>query len=143
MLQNHIHLDTELATGGDKAPIKTWRATARRLIPNIIARPERALTGELHVSVLKVISTPKLFRDWSYTIRIRGTQAESADAKLEELLSLVGQTVYLVDHQHCPDGEDHTDYIKEMFFVGIGEIPVQEPGAQFYDVEIELLDKSL
>ncbi len=134
-LQNHIHLDTTISENGEKAPSTKWKALSRVPDVQVYASVSRSITGKLQVQVASNDGElPTQFTNYEYTLKVTPTE-------LATLVSMLGKHVYLVDHYHCADNADHSEYIRTMFFAQMGNIkPPAENVDVYYAVTISLLD---
>ena len=134
--QDHIHLDTVIGDAPENAPTLIWAATKRSPSYQVFATFKRGITGKLQMQVASDSGgDPLQFNDMEYTIKC------ASQTTVETLVAMLGKQVYLVDHYHANDGEDHTDDIRTMMFAQVGSI---EPPADhidvFYLVSILLID---
>lgn len=140
--QNHIHLSTVVSEDGEKAPDLKWRVRfpSRAEVPHYFMTADYAISGVLQPQVLLHPSTgnPVKRTDFNYQLKIRG-DISTQKAYLE---AMVGKRVYLVDHVHPADGQDHEDYVREMFFAYLGPWPPDHAAMEFFYVDIELRDLS-
>jgi hypothetical protein len=144
IVQGHLHLDTSVNLGGEKAPPTKWVAIQRAEVPVVFINVRRTKKAHLKNHVLTSDgSTPVLLQNMRYRLKIRAEGADTTQDRRLKLLSMYGKTVYLVDHMHCVDGQDHTPYVRTMVLSKVGEFPVDHPTLDFYYVDIELEDASL
>lgn len=134
-VQDHIHLDVAIGTAPENAPTLTWRAR-RELQPEILISLTRALNGKLQAQILADSSgNPVQFENFDYEILITGGEAQRMT-----LQALFGRTVYLVDHYHVDDGEDHTANIRTMRMVSF-KVDQLDPVLGHQIIKISLVDE--
>lgn len=114
MRQNHIHLDVNLAGAPEYAPVRTWKAADRQEMVMTSLDARRTLTGVLRLHQLTSNGVPVRFHSFGYRLRV--IDDESADF----LKSMLGKVVYLVDHIHPADNQDHSIAVRQMGFVSLG-----------------------
>lgn len=139
MAQDHIHLSSSL--GGPPhegsegtAPSQTYTAIKRRPSFTVIANPQRSLTGKLFVHILTQSGAPAVFTDFQYRLKVTA-------AELETLKGELGKTVYLVDHDHPDDAEDHDAYVRTMFFQALSNPEEITNELENYWIDAVFLDK--
>lgn len=143
-LQNHIHLDTTQSGGApENAPLKKWSVVRRTLIPIVIMSAERGLTGKLNVDVLQTATGIVDLCDYEYTLRLREQGIYTASDFADQIRTMLGRTVYLVDNIHPADGEDHSASVKRMKLTEVGEITDDYTNLQYIDLRIYLTDDTL
>lgn len=142
-LQNHIHMDTALGAAPENSPVMRWKATNRIEIPEVIGSVKRTVTGKLVWHVSGDENGVHHATTMRYSIKLVDDGFYSLEEQKTMLLNMHGQFVYLVDHWHASDGEDHTAYVKPFLFVGMGEIIPVGPVLPYYTVDIELMSASL
>jgi hypothetical protein len=141
--QNHIHLSLTLGGAPENAPDTKWKTLERVLIPTLIGTVERTLSGHFrHYEVVDELGDPVRPLDHYYKLIVREEDGEDEEERLEKLLNMYGRIVYLVDHKHVDDGEDHTANVKTMYFSEMGEIIPVSVGVFRYEVEVTLIDAS-
>jgi hypothetical protein len=142
-LQNHIHMDTVLSGAPENSPVMQWRTTNRIEIPEVIGSVKRTVTGKLVWHVSGDENGVHRTTTMRYSIKLVDDGFMTLEQQKTLLLDLHGQFVYLVDHWHVSDGEDHTNYVKPFLLVSVGEIVPIGPALPFYTVDIELMSASL
>jgi hypothetical protein len=140
MIQNHIHLSDTLQTSGEFAPDVKWTASTREQVPEIIAAFKRTLTGKLQRHVLSDGSGPVQFLNYIYTLKLEDDGIQTAQEKLELLLSWQGKRVYLVDHFHVSDGANHSGDVKTVVLEITEHIQSETPRQSLYYVPVVLTD---
>jgi ribosomal protein L17 len=141
--QQHIHLG--LASGGS-LPALQWRTIAsdRAMMTEKILSANRSLTGKLHVHYLPdpvTVSKPKVYRNYGYTIVVKAENGQTAEQRLETLLSMDGCLCYLIDHIHPNDNENHSGYAR-LVLLEVGEIAAFDPLLTRYNVPVKMMDAS-
>ena len=123
-VQNHIHLSDTLGGSPENSPDIKWKVMADgwKPAPRVIASVENSLTGKLLISSITSGGEPVQLSDYEYTIRVDEYWGMTLAERQTALLGLLGKRVYLVDNQHVDDDEDHTDYVKQMYFESIRDI---------------------
>lgn len=139
-VRNHIHLSTDLGGAPENAPDLIWRTVDRNDIPNVVMSLRRSQSGKLHVHTLRDVDGPLLFQDYSYIIRVSAEGSDDVWERAAALKALLGRTVYLCDHYHAGDGEDHTANIRTMTLSRMGSLPVFDQTLRRFYVDIELTD---
>jgi len=144
-VQNHIHLSTTLQVSGEKAPDQSWKVHDRVLQPLVFVSVRYSKRGNLLPNVLQSGGSPLLKTNFQYEIRARDDGTYTAEQNAATLMAMIGKTVYLVDNVHCDDGQDHTAFVRTMFFSneGISDgFKTDHLGLQFYFIRVNLLDAS-
>jgi len=139
ILRDHIHLDTTLNGG---VPVATWKTVDRQEIPVVFMGLERTLTGRLVPMVAHQNGQPLQLTNMQYVIRVTATSTETLYERKELLKSFNGKRVYLVDHYHCEDTENHAPYVRRMI-CQVGSFSPVGPGLPFFLVEVYLEDDSV
>lgn len=144
-VQNHIHLgavpnDGSTPTGWDSdgaPPYKFGHVQKRRPTYSSPSEFTRSWTGVPHDHVLRTsdLADPITFKDISYEIRVPMQD-------LDLLVALFKRRVYLIDNRHCEDGQDHTPYIRQMFFDGLSYEENLDPMLTYNIVSVTLMDMS-
>lgn len=143
-VQRHIHLDTTLDEGPELAPVQKWVAIDRIEEPVVIMSLRRSLKGNTLLSILKDDEGDEVqLTNYYYTIKVAATSTETYLQRKASLKALHGRRAYLVDHEHCDDGENHTDYIKPVIVRSVGRFPKDDTLLRFCYVEVELEDDSI
>lgn len=137
-VMNHIHLDLpeNLSAHPEHAPLRKWTVVERQPVMETYASFDRAWDGtEQFASMSDSGGNPALFRNFRYTLRVPLPD-------IDALESLLLQIVLLVDNRHCPDGQDHTPYLREMRFAELKYGAPLDKLLQRQDVEISLTARS-
>lgn len=141
-LQNHIHMSLTINTVGEKAPSIKWKTKERIDTPQVFHSIEQTLNGRLKIYRLREAGEPVKLLHMNYILVIRPEFSYTVEDRLAQLDEMLGKIVYLVDHFHCPDGQDHTPFIKPYYFEDRSPF---KPWAQMMhvgEVEIKLRDAS-
>lgn len=142
-LQSHIHMDTVLGPAPELSPVQRWKTTNRIEVPEVIGNLKRSINGDLIWHVSGDENGVHRTTTMRYTIKLTEDDYLSLEQQKTVLLNLHGQFVYLVDHWHCNDGENHTNYVKPFLLHTVGEFIPVGPRLPFYTVDIELTAASL
>jgi hypothetical protein len=147
MVQNHIHLSTTLGSAPENAPDIKWkvRSDGWLPVPNIVATHRRTIHGKLKKHRLRNSSGDILrFMDYKYIIKVADYDDLTKQERLDALIAMQGEVVYLVDNMHtAADGADHTAEVKTMYFKAISDIKNINPQLDPLYITIELVDNSL
>ena len=141
--QNHIHLSLTIGGAPENAPDTKWKTLERIPIPTLLGSVERTMSGHFrHFETRDEGGNPVRPVDMYYKVIVRDEYSDDVETRLDKLIAMLGEVVYLVDHKHADDGEDHTANIKTMHLTEIGEIVPVSVGLFRYEVEITLSDAS-
>lgn len=145
LVQNHIHLSTDIGEPPEHAPTIRWKVKVDGWIQSytILADPRRTLTGKLHPHVLKRDGSPVVFNDPKYIVRVSDYWGMTAEERLEALIGMNGNVVYLVDNIHVDDTYDHTPDVRRMFLYVLSDITNINPQLDPLYISIELMDHTL
>jgi hypothetical protein len=77
-----------------------------------------------------------------YTVRVTATSTQTLYERKELLKSFHGKRVWLVDHYHCADGENHIPYVRRMV-CQVGPFSPVGPGLPFFLVDVYLEDDTV
>jgi len=141
-LQSHIHLDFNVSEDAELSPMLRWKTINRIEVPQVLGSVKRTIEGNLKWHVAGNENGVLRFTVMRYTLKLVDEAIYSKEEMKEFLLQMHGQFVWLVDHFHCGDGEDHTPYMKPYLLVSIGEfvpVSVREP---YFQVDVELEEAS-
>lgn len=140
-VQDHIHLDMLLGAAPEYAPPLKWTVVEKLLVPSPIMQVNETLTGTLKVHRLRREGTFVKRRDMKYRIKIGdGIDSGGAKAQLDSLFGMLGEDVYLVEHWHPDDGQNHTNYVRPMVLIEISPPEFASPLLNFLIVDISLKD---
>ena len=120
----------------------TWKITRHMVIPEVVLSLKRTVRGNMRRHVLQDVNGPLQFRNFGVTVLVRPTDVQTAKERLDDLLDMNGYYAYYCDIIHAGDGTDHTADVRDVV-VRVNQVPNQEPGLQFYVVDVELVDASL
>lgn len=132
-VQAHIHIDGSLGGAPENAPPDKYKALRRTQFYDAKIDVERGKTGKLFTDTFTSGGDPIIFTNYDFTLRV-------TEAELQALVSLLHQDVYFVDNVHPDDGEDHTDYVRTMYFSTLKVMKHTSPALTYYIVAISLLD---
>lgn len=144
-IRDHIHLDDVVATLGDLAPPTTWKVMDRSEMPVRFMTIKNGLTGRPRLHVLRDDEGDNVaLTNFKYRIKVMATDTETVTERKAKLQSLMGKQVYLVDNEHCDEGENHSSYVRTMICADVGAFTSEQDTAlRFYFVDVELVDASL
>jgi hypothetical protein len=137
-VQSHLHLALEVG-GTENAPIWRWVATEREVSSDITVSIKQTLRGRIRTHVLADENGPIILYTWRYKIKVMESFEFSLQERIQQLISMTGRPVYLVDHFHPDDGFDHTEATNRVF-CEVGPFPFDHTGLQFFYVEVTLTD---
>ena len=139
-LQDHIHLAATLGGAPENAPVYEW-ATSDRVMDTVgFMSINRALSGAIKPHVKKVSGVPLILQPFKYILVLKEESPYTLQDRIDQLQAMAFKTVYLVDHYHPADGQDHTPTVRTMFLARIGSLKVFNPTLIKYYVDIELED---
>lgn len=143
-LQNHIHLSTAVSGAPEYSPTYKWYVSDRIESSLVILSVRRALSGKLHNHVLSSGGNPIRFKNFDYIVRVDDSQ-DGMDTyqRLDLLQSMQGKRVYLVDHYHPDNNQDHAAAVRAMVLTKVGEAKAFTMKLPRYYVEISLEDDHL
>lgn len=142
-VRNHIHLSSTLGGAPENAPDTRWKTVQRggRVeVSHTFKTVRYSLSGTVRPNVLKSGGTPVRRTDYQLRLLVRDYDGVSVADRIEALKAMEGTFVKFVDHDHPADGEDHTDFVKDMFFESLSPIPDDHPTLDFFVLDITLLD---
>lgn len=142
-LQDHIHMDFNVSADAELAPILRWRTSDRIEVPQVIGTTKRTVEGKLKWHVSGDENGVHRFTIMRYSLKLIDEPLYTKEEMKEFLLQMHGQFVWLVDHFHCADGQDHTPYMMPYLLESIGEfvpVSVREP---YFRVDVELQKATL
>lgn len=132
-VQDHIHIGTTLE-GAENAPSNKYRARARTPFWRIETQIDRGLTGKLFFDGIRDGNGDIIrFDEYDYNLLV------SLD-EIEVLKSMLGREVYLVDHVHPDDGEDHSAYVRSVVFAAMKYVSNIGPKLRLNIVAISFID---
>lgn len=108
-VQNHIHLDGDKDGAPENGPTNKYSAGERRRTPQIFMNIKRMADGTLLSQRLDSGGSPVVGRSYEYTLHVDKDEIDALEADM-------GLKVYLVDHDHTADGDDHDSYIEDVYF---------------------------
>jgi hypothetical protein len=140
-IQNHIHLSMTLQPSGEKAPDIKWTTIEELLTPEITVSTTVTLDGSLRKHKLMRDGQQVKLLHGRYRLKVDDYGGLSLEQRLDALFEMQGEDVYLVDHRHVNDTEDHTPNVRKMFFVKLGDYDsIAKNVLTRYYLEIQLLD---
>lgn len=142
-VQDHLHLSPELETSGEFAPSYKWTASDREEAVVFTARVRRSLTGRPFAHVVRRGGVVVVHYDFSYVVKIEGDGALTTRQYADRLKSMAGRHLYLVDHVHPDDGEDHSAYVKPVLLAEIGRFKADHTMLSYFYVPIYLIDLTI
>jgi hypothetical protein len=142
-LQNHIHMDTALSASPELAPIQKWKTVDRGEVPEVVGSIKSSINGDLIWHVSGDENGVHRRTHMRYVIKLVDDGVLTLEQQKTVLLNMHGQFVYLVDHWHCANGEDHTNWVVPYLLHTVGDIVPVGPMLPFYTVAIELTSASL
>jgi hypothetical protein len=113
-VQDHIHLDTVLGGAPENAPTTKWIVQRRVRKPVIFLQIDYTAQGYIRANKLTDGSDPVLLKDWQYTLKVVGDGTHDYTYYEDQLVSMLGKVIYLVDNYHEDDGADHTDSVQAV-----------------------------
>jgi hypothetical protein len=132
--QNHIHLDTTLGGAPENAPPKTYKTNIRTPFIEGDIDVKRTWTGKLFFNTRKTTSgTPILLKNVDYQLLV-------TEAQWNELINMLHREVYLVDHIHPNNGEDHTGSVRSMVFATLKYLRRFDPDLNKHVVAVSFID---
>lgn len=143
-LQNHIHLGIPGNETADpeEAPefmFKVVSPGGYTRIPEFLGSIDRSITGNLLTyTVPGSGGAPLQLVNYELRLKVNST-SEGGYGDLDDLMELNGRRVNFVDINHVADGADHTTAIRSVF-LSLGPISDEEPGLQFFYVNVQLTD---
>lgn len=138
--QRHIHLSTALGGAPENAPTHKWVATEVLPVPEIIASVSRTLNGTLQKHAVIRDGQVVRLRNMKYKLRLGSDPNFPVNVQIDVLTAMQGADVFLVEHVHPADGEDHTAFVRKMYVESVGALENIDPGLNHYLVEISLID---
>jgi hypothetical protein len=143
-VQNHIHLSMTIGGSPENAPNMKWkvRDDGRVEIPVFRAAIEEGLLGDVFAYAVKRAGQVVRRTDFQYILKVDANETYTTEERKEFLKAMTGETVYLVDHYHVDDGEDHTAYIQTMFFESVGEFRSDVLSLEYYYVPVKLVNRT-
>lgn len=141
--QNHIHLDTQIVPDQENAPAMRWKVVQRQVFPVVFMGVKRAVNGTLRLHTLKRDNQVVDLENYTYVVKCEGDSIMTTEEKREYLFKLLGRRVFLVDSVHCPDGHDHTQFVRKMVVINLSEASNFDPMLSRYYIQIALEDDRL
>jgi hypothetical protein len=139
-VQNHIHLAKTLGNAPEFAPDTTWIAYEALPIPTVIASSNITLGGVLKKHRLRRGGEVVRFRDMRYRLKVTEYGGLTAAARLSLLEQMQGEEVYLVEHDHPNNGQDHAPAVRKMYLENVNPFEHVTTGLTYFTVEISLKD---
>jgi hypothetical protein len=142
MIQPHIHLGISKTSAPENAPLYALQVNTPRPKSEVYLSFEHSLDGYPHLHVLTDTNgIPMNFIDYQYDVISHPSTGYGYDVFLE-ISKYLGQPVWFVDNFHCPDGADHTPYIKNYVLVGIEFLYEVNPNMSAVAFRVVLKDAS-
>lgn len=142
-MQNHLHLSQTLGGSPENAPDLKWPAYDRLPVPYVNLNMRRAQNGVLHVNDLQRSGNTVQLLNFNYVLALRDYDGVDLTTRFAYLQAMQGQAVYLVDHEHADNGDDHTSDVRLMVLEYVGPYEKIDTALTHYRVEIKLIDHSL
>ena len=140
-IQDHIHLSLELEPSGEKAPTIKWTTIEELPTPEITVSTTVTLDGTLRKHKLIRSGQQVKLLHFRYRVKVDTYGGLTLEQRLDALWNMQGEDVYLVDHRHVNDSEDHTANVRKMFMVKLGDYDsIAKNVLTRYYIEIQLLD---
>jgi len=144
VVQNHIHLSTELGGSPENAPTLKWRVTERAEISITYVEVGETLGGYTFADdLLDDVGNSLLKTDFRFRIKVKADGSSSTYDLKAALKAMHGKAVYFVDNEHPNDSENHAAYVRPMRLIAMSEFTSEEDKLlRFYYVDIQLKDMS-
>jgi hypothetical protein len=139
-VQDHIHLALNLTGAPEYAPTLTWKTSDRIEVPTVMMAVRRAINGKLRTHTLQQSGNPVVFTGYKYIVRVEGDGTLTTRQRLDAMIAMLGKRVYVCDHYHPNDGQNHTPAVRQMVLTAIGDLKQFTTLLPRYYVEVELTD---
>lgn len=142
LTQNHMHLALTKSATGEKAPIYKWKSVDEQIEPTHIASIDQSLDGTVRVHRVRRVGVPVRLVNYNYKLKVSDYgDGMTMEERVDLLLAMQGEKVWLVNHNHVADGADHTAYVKQMICAQVGKLePLRINFLDIYYVGVELID---